>query len=64
MAKHSSKLAWKIPWTEETFRLRSMGLQESDRIECTHTHPKGLESLLFLLLLIKQLNDKNIFISN
>ena len=27
MASHSSTLAWKIPWTEEPGRLRSMGLQ-------------------------------------
>ena len=27
MATHSSKLAWKIPWTEEHSRLQSMGLQ-------------------------------------
>ena len=26
MASHSSTLAWKIPWTEEPRRLRSMGL--------------------------------------
>ena len=26
MAPHSSTLAWKIPWTEEPDRLRSMGL--------------------------------------
>ena len=26
MAPHSSTLAWKIPWTEETGRLQSMGL--------------------------------------
>ena len=25
MAPHSSTLAWKIPWTEETVRLQSMG---------------------------------------
>ena len=25
MATHSSTLAWKIPWTEETGRLESMG---------------------------------------
>ena len=24
---HSSTLAWRIPWTEETGRLQSMGLQ-------------------------------------
>ena len=27
MATHSSILAWRIPWTEEPGRLRSMGLQ-------------------------------------
>ena len=27
MATHSSLLAWKIPWTEETGGLQSMGLQ-------------------------------------
>ena len=27
MAIHSSTLAWKIPWMEETGRLQSMGLQ-------------------------------------
>ena len=26
MALHSSTLAWKIPWTEESGRLQSMGL--------------------------------------
>ena len=25
MATHSSILAWRIPWTEETVRLQSMG---------------------------------------
>ena len=27
MAAHPSILAWRIPWTEETVRLQSMGLQ-------------------------------------
>ena len=27
MAIHSRTIAWKIPWTEETGRLQSMGLQ-------------------------------------
>ena len=27
MAIHSSSLAWRIPWTEESGGLRSMGLQ-------------------------------------
>ena len=30
MATHSSILPWKIPWTEESGGLQSMGLQESD----------------------------------
>ena len=30
MATHSSTLAWKIPWTEESSRLQSMGLRVSD----------------------------------
>ena len=29
MAIHSSTLAWRIPWTEETGRLQSMGLQRA-----------------------------------
>ena len=29
MATHSSILAWEIPWTEESGRLQSMGLQKS-----------------------------------
>ena len=29
MAKHSSILAWEIPWTEEPGRLQSVGLQKS-----------------------------------
>ena len=33
MAPHSSTLAWKIPWMEETGRLQSMGLLESDTTE-------------------------------
>ena len=30
MATHSSILAWKILWTEESGRLQSMGSKESD----------------------------------
>ena len=32
MAPHSSTLAWKIPWTEETGRLQSMGLRSRARL--------------------------------
>ena len=33
MVTHSSILAWRIPWTEETGGLQSMGSQESDTTE-------------------------------
>ena len=33
MATHSSILTWRIPWTEESDRLQSMGSQESDLTE-------------------------------
>ena len=36
MATHSSTLAWKIPWTEETGRLKSMVHEESDTTERLH----------------------------
>ena len=29
MATHSSILAWEIPWTEESGRLQSTGMQKS-----------------------------------
>ena len=41
MAPHSSTLAWKIPWTEEPGRLRSMGsLNTTERL---HLHFYALE---------------------
>ena len=33
MATHSSILAWRISWTEDSGGLQSMGLQESDTTE-------------------------------
>ena len=38
MAPHSSTLAWKIPWTEESGGLQSMGVLESDTTERLHFH--------------------------
>ena len=38
MATHSSTLGWKIPWTEESGWLQSMGRQESDTTERLHFH--------------------------
>ena len=36
-ATHSSIPAWEIPWTEESGRLQSMGLQRSDMIKPPHS---------------------------
>ena len=38
MVPHSSTLAWKIPWMEESGRLQSMGCRESDMTERLHFH--------------------------
>ena len=45
MAPHSSTLAWKIPWTEETGRLQSMGSLSRARLsDFTFTFFHVLES--------------------
>ena len=36
--RHSSTLAWRIPWTEEPGRLQSMGSLESGTTERLHFH--------------------------
>ena len=39
VATHSSILAWRVPWTEESGRLYSMRLQEPDMTErLNHNH--------------------------
>ena len=38
MAPHSCTFAWKISWTEEPGRLRSVGSLESDTTERLHFH--------------------------
>ena len=43
MAPHSSTLAWKIPWMEESGRLQSTGCYESDMTERLHFHMLGKE---------------------
>ena len=35
---HSSLLAWRIPWTEETGGVRSIGLQSQTRLKRLNTH--------------------------
>ena len=37
MAAHSSILAWRIPWTQESHRLQSRGCKESDTTERLNT---------------------------
>ena len=53
MAIHSSVLAWKIPWTEESGRLQSMGghkeLHTTERLN-NNKHPFELEKLLSFLV--------------
>ena len=38
MTTHSSVLAWKIPWTEESGGLQSMGSQRVGHDSVTNTH--------------------------
>ena len=38
MAPHSSTLAWKLPWTEESGGLQSMGSLRVDMTERLHFH--------------------------
>ena len=37
MATHSSSVAWRIPWTEETGRLKSMGSQRVEDDQAINT---------------------------
>ena len=51
MAIHSSILAWKIPWTEETGGLQSMGSQKKKKKKIPlKLHFCPLEELLNLLV--------------
>ena len=38
MATHSSTLAWRISWTEESGRLQSMGSQSGKQLKDFHFH--------------------------
>ena len=44
MATHSSILAWRIPWTEESGGLQSMGDKESGMAEHVFTGTHNLDS--------------------
>ena len=46
MATHSSILAWRIPWREESGGLQSIGSQSRTRLSDFHFHrKKGIEFL-------------------
>ena len=49
MATCSSSLVWKIPWTEESGGLQSMGVAKSQTCVCTcaHTHTHTHLFLIF-----------------
>ena len=44
MATHSSLLAWRISWTEESGRQQSMGSQSRTRLSDFHFHWTGVVS--------------------
>ena len=48
MGTHSSILAWRIPWTEESGRLQSMGSQRIRQDWATNTHFQWLWRVLFV----------------
>ena len=56
MATHSSILAWRIPWTEESDRLQSMGSQELD----TTWRLNQPTNDILLILCIKQITSENL----
>ena len=41
MTTHSSILAWRIPWTQESGRLQSMGSQSQTRLKRLSAHLDG-----------------------
>ena len=51
MATHSSTLAWKIPWTEESGRLLSMGLQRIRHDRASNTFTLSFKPVLIITFL-------------
>ena len=49
MATHSSILAWRIPWMEETGRLQSMALQRAG-CDWAHMHTQRCSSILHIIV--------------
>ena len=46
MASHSSTLAWRIPWMEESGKVQSMGWQKATRLSNFTSHEAGSLPLL------------------
>ena len=58
MVTHSSILAWRISWTEESGGLQSIGLQRLKQLACTHNSSK---IILFIVCKLKM--DTKILLS-
>ena len=53
MATHSSTLAWKIPWTEESDRLQSMGCKELDMTDRLHFTLSPINVARYLIITLQ-----------
>ena len=53
MATHSSTLAWKIPWMEETGRLQSMGWQRVRHYRATSLVHWNFQGVFHMALVVK-----------
>ena len=60
MATHSSTLAWKIPWTEEPGKLKSMGSQRVKHDRATENKHKINCILRFQIYAIKLRKGKGV----
>ena len=54
MATHSSVLAWKVPWTEDSGRLQSMGSQRVQDVWRDWAHMLAMLSSLISVFLISE----------
>ena len=63
MATHSSTLAWRISWTEETGGLWSIGLKRetNEQLQHVHTHTHGLSSGMNSLFYLKSLFGTHLY---
>ena len=61
MATHSSILAWRIPWTKKPDGLWSIGSQEWDTTEHTHTQTHTPHTHLFDITNMLDFNSIMIF---